>query len=62
MTDAPSTTHFPAAPHGREVLIGIPFLEDGTWVTRYFTSEAEAVAATRHLQRIVEDLLRAPSE
>jgi hypothetical protein len=62
MADAPSTAQISASPRGREVLIGIPFLQGGIWVTRYFTSEAEAAAATRHLHRTVEDLLREPCE
>ena len=43
-------------------LIGVPFLDGDVWVTRYFTSEADADAAIGKEEGDIKQLLRAPCE
>lgn len=59
MAKAPDQTRKPLTTHSRQPLIGIPFPEGDTWVVRYFTSEAEADAATAQHWEIVERALTA---
>jgi hypothetical protein len=43
-------------------LIGIPFPEGDDWVVRYFTSEADATAATAQYRDMVQKSLSAECE
>jgi hypothetical protein len=62
MADAPTQAGQPLTTRGREPLIGVPFPEGDTWVVRYFTSEAEADAATAEFGDLVRRALHAGTE